>query len=100
MNWEDIIKRRKEYLVSFSYKEGKERKYLSTPPYQYVKWALYKKEDGKWVRSYEPKHFTGEGTNSSLYGVFGWHATLGHKIKFYNVDENKYVKPLELGLRL
>tara|TARA_R100000005_G_C4964505_1_gene179859 strand:- start:819 stop:1118 length:300 start_codon:yes stop_codon:yes gene_type:complete len=99
MNWEDIIKRKKEYLVSFSYKEGKEPRYLSAPPHQYVKWALYKKEDGKWVRSYEPKHFTGERGNS-LYGVFGWHSTLGHKIKFYNVDENKYVEPLELGLRL
>lgn len=97
MSWLNIIKA-KEYLISFSRKEGREPKYLSTPPYQYVKWALYKKEDGKWVRSYDPKHFTGK--NGSLYGTYGWHSTSGNRVKFYNVDEKKYVEPIELGLRV
>lgn len=43
MSWLDIIKA-KDYLISFSRKEGREPKYPSTPPYQYVKWALYKKK--------------------------------------------------------
>ena len=94
MSWLNIIKA-KEYLISFSRKEGREPKYLSTPPHQYVKWALYKKENGNWVRYYEPKQF-----KDSLYGTFGWHSTLGNKIKFYDVDEKKYVTAQSLGLRL
>jgi hypothetical protein len=93
MSWLNIIKA-KEYLISFSRKEGKKPRYLSTPSHKYVKWALYKKEDGKWVRSYEPRQF-----KDSLYGTFGWHSTLGNKIKFYDVDDKKYVEPIELGLR-
>jgi hypothetical protein len=56
---------------------------------------LYKKENGNWVRYHEPKQF-----KDSLYGTFGWHSTLGNKLKFYDVDEKKYVTAQSLGLRL